>query len=151
MKLSELMEKYGDYEVSEELLEMIKPKGEWTPNIGEEYWFISCGEVIGITWENHPCDLFCLGKRNVYQTKEEAQFALDMYNFCKERSFEPYWDDCSQTKFTLYLDYELRKADWEPYDYRRYFEPFYYPTEEAVKEVIDKYSFEEIEKYYGKV
>ena len=39
-----------------------------------------------------------LSKRNVYRTEEEAQFALDMYNFCKERSFEPDWEDSNQNK-----------------------------------------------------
>ena len=32
MKLSEFIEKYGDREVTDELMEMLKPKGDWEPD-----------------------------------------------------------------------------------------------------------------------
>ncbi len=35
MKLSEFIEKYGDCEVTDELMEMLKPKGDWIPKKGE--------------------------------------------------------------------------------------------------------------------
>lgn len=153
MKLSELIEKYRDCEVKEELVDMVvKPKGYWIPKMGEKYWMInSSGEVVDEYWESHPYDYFALNKRNVYQTEEEAQFALDMYNFCKERSFEPDWGDSDQYKFALYLDYDLRKVYWATYKYINRFVPFYYRTEQAVQEIMYKYSFEELEKYYGRV
>lgn len=152
MKLSEVIEKYGDCEVSDELLGMIKPKGEWEPKKGDKYCFISAGfSIFHETYNNTECDNNRLCKHNVYRTEEEAQFALDMYNFCKERSFEPDWEDCNQKKFTLILDSEFKKTYIGMLLLTRYFEPFYYPTEEAVKEVIDKYSFEELAKYYGRV
>ena len=152
MKLSEFIEKYGDCEVTDELMEMIKPKGDWKPKNGEKYYFIiSSLEIIYETYVNAETDNNRLSKRNCYKTEEEAQFALDMYNFCKERSFEPDWDDLEQTKYTLYLDYRNKVADWMTCDDRKYFEPFYYQTKEVVQEIINKYSFDELAKYYGRV
>ena len=150
MKLSELIEKYGDCEVTDELIEMLKPKGDWIPKMNDKYWEIdSCGEVVYELWDNSSYDHFMLGKRNVYQTEEEAQFALDMYHFCKERSFEPDWEDDNQKKYFLSSGEKVVVADyWYSY---RHFLPFYYPTKEAAQEIINKYSFEELEKYYGRV
>ena len=152
MKLSEFIEKYGDCEVTDELMEMVKPKGDWEPWLGENYYFIS--EVLQVSLARNKGDDYAYArimKRNVYRTKEEAQFALDMYNFCKERSFKPDWEDCDQTKFLLYLDYDSRKVYWSMYEYSKQFAPFYYLSKEEVQEIIDKYSFEELAKYYGRV
>ena len=152
MKLSELIDKYGDCEVNGKLVEMLKPKGDWIPKMNDTYWKINiCGEVVYILWKDCCFDYFALHKRNVYRTEEEAQFALDMYNFCRERSFDPDWDDSNQIKYFLYLNCETKICD---YDYVASFNrmlPFYYPKAEAVNEVINKYSFEELEKYYGRV
>ena len=152
MKLSEVIEKYGDCEVADDLLGMIKPKGDWEPWLGENYYFIS--EVLQVSLARNKGDDYAYArimKRNVYRTKEEAQFALDMYNFCKERSFEPDWGDDNEIKCYLYLRYEDKKADYSKIFSFNYFLPFYYPTAEAVKEIINKYSFDELAKYYGRV
>ena len=152
MKLSEVIEKYGDCEVADDLLGMIKPKGDWEPWLGENYYFIS--EVLQVSLARNKGDDYAYArimKRNVYRTKEEAQFALDMYNFCKERSFEPDWGDDNEIKCYLYLRYEDKKADYSKIFSFNYFFPFYYPTAEAVKEIINKYSFDELAKYYGRV
>ena len=150
MKLSEFIEKYGDCEVTDELMEMLKPKGDWKPKKREEYYFIiSSLEICHDTYSNSGYDNNRLSKRNCYQTKEEAQFALDMYNFCKERSFEPDWEDDNQNKYFLSLDEKAVVAGYR-YSYRDFL-PFYYPTSEAVEEIINKYSFDELAKYYGRV
>ena len=152
MKLSEFIEKYGDCEVTDELMEMVKPKGDWKPKNGEKYYFIiSSLEIIYETYVNAETDNNRLSKRNVYQTEEEAQFALDMYHFCKERSFEPDWENGDQDKFGLYLNLARRQKGYWKYLDVNTFVPFYYPSKEAVQEIIDKYSFEELEKYYGRV
>ena len=152
MKLSELIEKYGDCEVTDELMEMLKPKGDWIPKKGEEYCLITTG--LGIcygNYSNNECDNNRLSKRNVYRTKEEAQFALGMYHFCKERSFEPDWGDENQKKYFLYLDCKYKEINYMFDNNLNHFKPFYYPSKEVVQEIIDKYSFEELEKYYGRV
>ena len=152
MKLSELIEKYGDCEVTDELMEMLKPKGDWKPKNGEKYYFIiSSLEIIYETYVNAETDNNRLSKRNCYKTEEEAQFALDMYNFCKERSFKPDWENGDQDKFGLYLNHARRQKGYWKYLDVNTFVPFYYPSKEVVQEIIDKYSFEELEKYYGRV
>ena len=133
-------------------MEMLKPKGNWKPKNGEKYYFIiSSLEIIYETYINAEPDNNRLSKRNCYKTEEEAKFALDMYNFCKERSFKPDWENSNQLKYYLYLDYNNKEANYNYTDSFNHCNPFYYPTSEAVKEIIDKYSFEELEKYYGRV
>ena len=152
MKLSEFIEKYGNCEVSDELVEMLKPKGDWIPKKGEEYCLITT--VLGICYDNYSnteCDNNRLSKRNVYRTEEEAQFALDMYHFCKERSFKPDWDNSNQIKYFLYLNCETKICAWGYVFKFNSMLPFYYPTAKAVEEIINKYSFEDLEKYYGRV
>ena len=152
MKLSELIEKYGDCEVSDELVEMLKPKGDWEPWLGENYYFIS--EDLQVSLARNKGDDYAYArimKRNVYRTKEEAQFALGMYHFCKERSFEPDWGDENQKKYFLYLDCKYKEINYMFDNNLNHFKPFYYPSKEVVQEIIDKYSFEELEKYYGRV
>lgn len=154
MKLKELISTYGECEVSEEMLNMIKKDNEdWKPKYKENYWFIDdCSSIYKDTWFGAYEDNFRLQKRNVYSTKEEAEFALDMYKFCKKRSFEPDWDDENQYKHYIYLDcINGKEVCYSSYTIFKHFMPFYYPTEEAAREVIDKYTFEELEKYYGRV
>ena len=152
MKLSELIEKYRDCEVSDELVEMIKPKGDWKPKKGEKYYFIVTSlEITYETYINSETDNNRLSKRNCYKTEEEAKFALDMYNFCKERSFEPDWGNFMQSKYYLIMNVENKRVYYDDYTHTHFFLPFYYPTAEAVQEVIDKYSFDELAKYYGRV
>ena len=152
MKLSELIEKYGDCEVTDELMEMLKPKGDWEPWLGENYYFIS--EDLQVSLARNKGDDYAyvrIMKRNVYRTKEEAQFALGMYHFCKERSFEPDWEDRNRFKYYLYLDYNNKEANYNYTDSFNHCSPFYYPTAKAAEEIINKYSFEELAKYYGRV
>lgn len=152
MKLSEFIKKYGDFEIADEVQKLIEPKEGWKPKKGEEYWIVSTtGEVVCVEWYGYGCDLFNFDKRNVYRTKEEAQFALDMYEFCKKRSFEPNWKDRSEERYYLYLDIEDHNVYGGSTIYLNGFRPFYYPTYDAVQEVIHQYSFEELEKYYGRV
>ena len=153
MKLKDLISKYGECEVSEEMLNMIKKDNEdWKPKSGEDYWLIdSRGSVQKDSWLGIHTDNFRLQKRNVYRTREEAQSALDMYYFCKKRSFEPDWNDERQEKFYIYFNLRDKVVVGNSYNIINNCAPFYYPTKEAIQEVIDKYTFEELEKYYGRV
>lgn len=119
---------------------------------GEEYYFVADdGSICTGCWCGCSADKFRLSKRNFYQIKEQCQFALDMYKFCKERSFDPDWNDCEQDKWKIYLGNDTGLAKIMSFNYHDHFSPFYYPTREAAQEVIDKYSFEELEEYYGRV
>lgn len=151
MKLSEVIKKYGDFEITDDVVKKISP--EFKPEVGKTYYAVELGStVVHLTWEGNERDLFRLNKRNVYRTKEEAQFALDMYNFCKERSFTPDWTDENEYKYFLVFDFDNeREADWCWNTSFCQFSPFYYPTKDAVKEVIHRYTFDELAEYYGRV
>lgn len=156
MKLTEFVKKYDDVEVNEKelcaWLGIEHNTQKWIPDVGQRYCFISdlCIPRSN-TWDSDNTDKFRLTKRNVYQTKEQCQFALDMYYFCQERSFEPAWGDVLQDKWQIYLDTEDKLVRIEKLEIIKHFSPFYYPTRALAQEVIDKYSFEELEEYYGRV
>lgn len=156
MKLTEFVKKYDDVEIDEKELCAklgIKQKIEkWVPKIGEKYWYTTVSGLINTaTWGNDSYDKFKLRKRNVYQTEDQCQFAMGMHDFCKERSFEPDWSDDEQYKVCIVLDFDDKSCEVIT-NYRSvFFCPFYYPTQEKAQEVIDKYSFEELAEYYGRV
>lgn len=149
MKLSEVIKKYGDFEITDEMIKTIEP--EFKPKVGETYWAVIGGSTYPFTWEDNKTDLFSFNKHNVYRTKEAAQFALDIYNFCKERSFTPNWKDETVPKYYLYLDCEDNAVYSDCDEYLNEFHPFYYPTHDAVEEVLHKYTFDELAEYYGRV
>lgn len=150
MKLSKVIKKYGDFEITDEMVKTIEPKLKL--EVGKTYYAVELGgTVVHLTWEGNERDLFRLNKRNVYRTKEEAKFALDMYKFCKERSFTPDWTDENEYRYILVLDYDEREANWCRGTSFCQFPPFYYLTCDAVKEVIRRYTFDELAAYYGRV
>lgn len=150
MKLSEVIKKYGDFYITDEMVKTIEPKLK--PEVGKTYYAVELGgTVVHLTWEGNERDLFRLNKRNVYRTEEEAQFALDMYNFCKERSFTPDWTNENEYKYFLVLNYDKRKAHWCRNTSFCRFTSFCYPTLDAVNEVIHRYTFDELAEYYGRV
>lgn len=81
MKLNELIENYGNYEVKEgflNFLEKPRPKTVWDLQKGDEYWFVSnCGRVECGIWNNDGIDETrrCIG--NCYLTEEKAEFAFE--------------------------------------------------------------------------
>ena len=79
MKLNELMEKYGDYEVKEgfiDLLEKPKPKSVWDLKNGDVYYFLtSYGYIMKTVWVNTDADNEKLSIGNAFLTEEDAEFA----------------------------------------------------------------------------
>lgn len=76
MKLSEFIEKYGDCEVTEDMLDIVNPKGDWKPKLNAEYWYISGGEVFNIMWENDSCDLFYLNKQKLLSNQGRSTIRI---------------------------------------------------------------------------
>ena len=81
IKLNELLDKYGEYEVDENKLKdfLVEPESKtaWDLKYGDRYWYIN-SYGIGCTeiWENDVVDN---GRRNIgnlFLTKEEAEFEV---------------------------------------------------------------------------
>ena len=81
MKLNELMEKYGDYEVKDgfmDLLEKPKPNSVWDLKNGDVYYFLTAyGYVMKTVWVNTNTDNEKLSIGNAFLTEEDAEFAKE--------------------------------------------------------------------------
>ena len=157
MKLNELMEKYGEYEVKEgfmDLLEKPKPNSVWDLKNGDVYYFLTAyGYVMKTVWVNTNTDNEKLSIGNAFLTEEDAEFAkerlkviAELKKYAKEFSDEE-WSNPTILKYVIYLSSQ---------DYRMYITshysvryPFlYFESKEKAQEAIDAVGEERIKKYY---
>ncbi len=119
MKLNELMEEYGDYEVKEgfmDLLEKPKPKTVWDLKDGDRYCYITAdGELRFVSWQNDESDKNKLYIGNIFLTEEDAEFevehlkvAAELKKYAKEFSDEE-WSNDFYVKY--YIAYECSRKE----------------------------------------
>lgn len=151
MLLSEYIEQFGDITISPDDIDLMKKNfDEVQPMDGETYWYIdSCGGVTEDKWLATEGDLFRLSRRNVYQSKFDAQLALEMFNFCTERCLKYDIDFNQNGKWYISINGGRVIADFTVGV--NYMIPFYYPSEKEALEVIEKYSRKDLLKFYGRV
>ena len=116
MKLNELMEKYGDYEVKEgfiDLLEKPKPKSVWDLKNGDVYYFLtSYGYVMKTVWVNTDADNEKLSIGNAFLTEEDAEFARERLKViaelkkCAREFSDEEWMNQSIEKYYIVFDYK---------------------------------------------
>lgn len=109
MKLNELIEKYGDYEVKDgflNLLEKPKPKTIYDLKDGDEFYFIGGAKCIREIWSNSIGNHECLEVGNVFLTEEEARFEVKRLKVIArlKRYARPY-ENLRENWFIIY--------DWE--------------------------------------
>ena len=83
IKVKDLMQKYGEYEIDEEKLKEIlikpkhKPKTVWDLELKDKYWtFEADGLIHSYLWANRKCDQDMRDYGNVFLTREEAEFEI---------------------------------------------------------------------------
>lgn len=157
MKLNELMEKYGDYEVKEgfmELLEKPKPKTVWDLKYGDRYFFLTASaEEIVQVWSNDSSDFNRLRIGNIFLTAEDAEFArerlkviAELKKYAKEFSDGEWKDNKTQKYYIVYRysgDYIRSIFTYTSKDSVLYFE-----SPEKIQEAIDAVGEDRIKKYY---
>lgn len=81
IKVSEIAEKYADYEIDEKELEklLVKPiKSVWDLKKGDKYFILwSEGEVEYCKWNGDKIDVNRRACGNIFLTKEEAEFEVE--------------------------------------------------------------------------
>lgn len=157
MKLNELMEEYGEYEVKESFMDLLKkpkPKSVYDLKYEETYYFLHCsGSLSESVWRNDNVDKNRLSVGNVFLTKEDAEFARERLNviaelkrYAKEFSDEE-WSNSTISKYVIYLgsqDYGMYITSTYSVRY-----PFlYFQSKEKAEEAIDAVGEERIKKYY---
>lgn len=157
MKLNELIEKYGDYEVKEgfmELLEKPKPKTVWDLKNGDVYYFLtSYGYVMKTVWVNTNTDNEKLSIGNAFLTEEDAEFArerlkviAELKMYAKEFS-DGEWKDNKTQKYYIvyrYSDDYIRSI----LTYTSNGSVLYFESPEKIQEAIDAVGEDRIKKYY---
>lgn len=115
MKLNELMEKYGEYEVKEGFMDLLeKPtKSVWDLKNGDVYYFLtSYGYVMKTVWVNTGADNEKLSIGNAFLTEEDAEFArerlkviAELKKYAKDFSDEE-WANEDLPKYRIGFDYK---------------------------------------------
>lgn len=156
MKLNELMEKYGEYEVKEGFMELLeKPKPTvWDLEEGDTYYYIDVyGDISDgrIGNDSSEDEIFAIG--NVFLTEEDAEFArerlkviAELKKYAKEFSDEEWKDSKTKKYYIIYKysgDYIKSILTYTSKDNVLYFE-----SPEKAQEAIDAVGEERIKKYY---
>ena len=159
MKLNELMEKYGDYEVKEgfmDLLEKPKPKSVWDLKNGDVYYFLtSYGYVMKTVWVNTDADNEKLSIGNAFLTEEDAEFArerlkviTELKRYAKEFSDEDWARGSCVKKYYIYYNWSKGKVFANYNYYVSYGNQLLFESGEKAQEAIDAVGEERIKKYY---
>ncbi|MFQ6793825.1 MAG: hypothetical protein ACLRT4_13785 [Thomasclavelia sp.] len=158
MKLNELMEKYGDYEVKDgfmDLLEKPKPKTVWDLKEGDEYWYVDIyGDVFRGVWSSpNNADALRRDQGNVFLTKEEAKFEkkkCEIYTKVKKYAYEfskEEWENKNLGKYFPCYDHELKKLF---IDINNIFQGgyLYFTSEVDIQKAIDEVGENDFIRYY---
>ena len=158
MKLQDYISKYGNIEVEEKQLNEllnIKESKVWKPNRGDEYYYIYAdGDIKKLIYCGAHYDNDCLLLGNVYQTKEEAEFAvekrkieIELQRYADEHNDEIDWNNCNQWKFYIFYDCFNKKIYIDCYlTYKS--NDVYFTSKEIAEQAIEAIGEERLKKYY---
>ena len=124
MKLSELLKKYGEQEISEEEFKNqfnLKESKVWKPREDEDYYYIGNGVVEYGCWDGLTYDLQNYSIGNCFKTEDEALFIVqklkliaELKRFALEHNTEPIdLKNYDQTKYYFYYDRENDEIVWD--------------------------------------
>lgn len=120
MKLKDLLEKYGEVELTEEFKKClgIKESKRWKPECGNVYYFIDKYEDVDyIKWYDDDFDIRLYNLNNCYKTKKEAKFYAERHKiqaeleiFALENNDEKIdWSNDDVRKWFIYYDFDNKK------------------------------------------
>lgn len=157
MKLKEIINKYGDYEINEEELEKLlaKPrlKTVWEMEENQIYLVIKPnGDVSSLRWEDDSFDRAMRNAGNIFLTKQEAEFeserrkieaimlkygTRDMMSLGDEnvKKYHIIYNHESDDLFVMVVTRCTSQGS------------IYFATEELAERVIDKIGKEKLKKY----
>lgn len=157
MKLNELMEKYGEYEVKEgfmDLLEKPKPKTVWDLKCSDTYYYIdpygdiSDGRVGNDFYEDEK---FSIG--NVFLTKSDAEFEVERLKVITElkkyakKFSDKEWRNGNTAKYLFYRSFPGNRI-YITSTYSAHYPCLYFESMEKAKQAFNAVGEERIKKYY---
>ncbi len=157
MKLKELIEQYGEYEVKNgfmELLEEPKPKTVYDLKDGDRYLFLTnLGTIMTGIWHNDDSDHNRLSFGNVFLTEEDAKFAKERLKVIAElKKYAMEFSDeegknMNLPKHYLFYDYEDHVISIGCVYYSKG-NGIYFGSKEKAQEAIKAVGEDRIKKYY---
>lgn len=158
MKLSELMEQCGEYEVKEgfmDFLEKPKPKSVYDLKSGDRYFFLTASGIIqGAFWHDDISDHNRLSIGNISLTEEAAEFArerleviAELKRYAKEFSYEE-WRSANTQKYYLCYNWTNDEVNTDYNYFSSYGNQLLFESGEKAQEAIDAVGEERIKKYY---
>lgn len=157
MKLNELIENYGNYEVKEGFLNFLqkpKPKTVWDLQYGDEYWFISPeGDISCDIWEDYEADNDRRNVGNCYLTEEYGNFVRERKKVIAEMKrlggTENMMSLGNKNNYKYFIGYCHNDKNIYIYD-RRFTQMglnIYFATKEQAQKAIDEIGEDRIKKY----
>lgn len=139
MKLNELIEKYGEYEVKEGFLNQLekpKPKTIYDLKKGDGYYGITdAGRTFFMIWENEHINENHLEIGNVFLTQEEAEFELERLKVVAKlkKYARPFVDGIKNYFIILYGDSDRLDSS---FNYHQRTDILYFDSDEDIYDAI---------------
>lgn len=127
-KVNKALQNAGEDKIKE-VLDFLGYNEEFVPKLGEEYWFITTlGKVDCFHWVDDIYDNYQLSRGNVYRTKEEVEYILDvrtrkakLIKEIEDSSDKLDWDSGRQCKYAISYNHSnglLDYASWNMVQYQ---------------------------------
>ena len=127
--------------------------GRWTPDFGDDYWVIECGDIAQEQNDSSPFDENLINVNKVFKTREEAMFELERQKvFRKIEKFEhcftkEEWENDSVEKYFLYFDIDSKLVMID-FDYSLIRGIPYFKTREDAEACINEIGEVNLKRYY---
>lgn len=152
MKVKDLLDKYGEYEIQPEFESNIKSilgilgrvqDGDKCCVVNED------GEIRTINKFNTDCPYhqFHYQLNRIYRTREECERYLEIHAALKKVSFEPNWNDGQQPKFYLVYNWMNHLVDFDcSYQFQNS-SSYYFKDSSTINSLIERFGNDDIAKY----
>lgn len=155
IKVSEIAEKYKDYEIDEKELEKLlvkpKPKSVWDLKDGDEYWCVCTnGKVDAYSWVDCLIDKNVRNSGNCFLTEEEAEFELERRK-CEaimlKYGTRGYEFDNAMCFYFINYDHDEKKVHIEAYSYWQPQGIISFTSLKIAQQCIDEIGEDRLKKY----
>lgn len=154
IKVSEVLNKYADYEVDENELEKIlvrpRPKTVWELKKGDVYYYLrSDGIIVESTWNDYSPRM--RGCCNCFLTREEAEFESERRN-CEAIMLKYGTRDMmslgnENNKYAICYNHNDKKLSIISYCFIDQQGSIFFATKKLAKEAIEEIGEERLKKY----
>lgn len=152
MKVKDLLDKYGEYEIQPEFESNIKSMLGIFGRVqnGDKCYIVDSTNSIVERSEfdaKYPSHRFYYQLNRVYRTREECEHYLDIHKALEEASFEPNWNDEQQPKFYLGYDWMNKRIDCDSVYEFQHLSSYYFKDSSTINNLIERFGNDDIAKY----